>query len=88
MLDLKLSEEPISFCIFFQKQSSIYIYRKVTSRNKCYYSENQVFGGATKYKPRHVTKRDVFVFMKLQILNYKVLVTSMPHSILWYDFLF
>ena len=33
------------------------------------------------YKLRHVTKRDMFVFIKLQILNYKVSVSSMPHSI-------
>ena len=40
------------------------------------------------YKLRHVTKWDMFVFMKLQILNYKVSVSIMPHSIQWYNFLF
>ena len=40
------------------------------------------------YKLRHVIKRDMFVFIKLQILNYKVSVTSMSHSIIWYNFLF
>ena len=40
------------------------------------------------YQPRHVIKWDMLEFIKLQILNYKVSVTSMPLSILWYDFLF
>ena len=36
-------------------------YRKVVGRSICYCSENQVFRGC--YKPRHVTKRDMFLFI-------------------------
>ena len=36
----------------------------------CYYSENLVFVGVTN--PRHVTKRDLFVFRKPENLHYIV----------------
>ena len=42
-----------------------------------------LLGGATN---REMSLNEIFI--KLQILNYKVSVHIMPHSILWYDFLF
>ena len=33
-----------------------------------------------RYKPRHDTKRDLLLFINSKFLNYKVSVTSMPHS--------
>ena len=68
--------QPLSSNLVFNSEH-YGMYRKVASKSTCYCSGNQVFGGATN-RARHVTKRDMFLFINSKILDFKVVISNMP----------